>query len=237
MKKTKFIALALAVALMVMGAGYAYWTDSVTLTNKITTGNFDMQITDATTRTGDNQSQNEDHDWHQYDWTHKVSVDDSDPNIAIVEFDDMYPGGQVDVTLNTKNMSTIPAKLKSIDVELIDGNEEVFNLLKAQSSWKADIKGDGEKDAWKHVEQFKHWRNLENALENKFIQSVEGLVIEPNGYLNTRVALKLDPSAGNDLQNKTLKFKVTFNWEQWSTNPQSNPYDGDNGYGGDGDLQ
>lgn len=247
MKKTKLIALVMVVAIMLMGAGYALWSDNVLLETKVNTGNFDMEIIKATTRTGDNQTQNEEHDWHSYDWTHSVSKSHT-ANEAIVEFGDMYPGGMVQVDMTTKNNGTIPARLKSVDVEYISGNEELFNLLRAETSWKADIDGDGTQDGWAHVE-WGEWYKLPRALkalvDNTDAYGDHGLVIEPNGWFalgdgteDGCIKIKLDPNAGNEFQDQAVRFKITFNWEQWASNPNDKPYDDGtiDGYGGDGDL-
>jgi hypothetical protein len=249
MKKTKLIALVMVVAIMLMGAGYALWSDQVSLTTKVSTGNFDMAITKVTTRTGDNQTQNEVHNWHSYDWTHSVSKSFT-ANEAIVEFGDMYPGGMVQVDMTMTNNGTIPAKLKSVDVEYLSGNEELFKLLRAETSWKADINGDGTQDDWAHVE-WGTWYKLPKALK-ALVDNVNNnnLVIEPNGWFalgdgteDGCIKIKLDPSAGNEFQNESVRFKITFDWEQWASNPNDNPYDdpgqgqtGPDGYGGDGDI-
>jgi len=253
MKRTKFIALALVVAIMLMGAGYAAWSDQTFLRTTVRTGNFDMQITKTSIRTGDNELQNEKHNpiWHSYDWTHSGTVSHT-ANEAIVEFIDLYPGGMVQVDITTENMGTLPARLDSVDVEFLGGNEDLFNLLRAQTSWKADIDGaveEKEQDAWAHVEwDRKNWRSIQGAL-NALVNNTNenNLVIEPGGWFalgdgteDGCIKIKLDPSAGNEFQNQSCRFKITFNWEQWATNPNDNPYDGylgdGSGYGGDGDI-
>lgn len=250
MKKTKFIALVLVVAIMLMGAGYAVWNDQVFLTTTVRTGNFDMVITDVSTRTGDQQDKNEVHDWHQYDWTHSTRAEVLNSNQAVVEFSDMYPGGTVQVDMKMVNNGSIPAKLKSIDVELLSGNQDLFNLLRAQTSWKVDINGDDIIDPmgqynWGHVEWDRDpWYKIPGAL-NALVNNLNyyNIVIEPGGCLTLGdgtedgcIKIKLDPNAGNEFQNKNCKFKITFNWEQWAADPSSNPYDGTSGYGGDGDI-
>lgn len=243
MKRIKFLVLASVVATAMMGAGYAAWTDTTVLSSTVRTGNFDMQITKATTRTGDNQAQNEVHNWHSYDWTHAEPVS-FDANTAVVTFNDLYPGGMVQVDMTTKNMGTLPARLKSAKVEYVSGDRAVFNKLLAQTSWKADINGDGTQDDWAHVENWTQWRPVGDALD-KLVENTDlkNLVIEPKGYFSLGdgteegcIKFKLDPSVGNEFQNKTVKFKITFNWEQWTTDPNAKPYDGVGGYGGDGDL-
>jgi len=252
MRNTKFLVLALAVAIMLMGAGYAIWSDQTFLTTTAKTGNFDMQITAATTRTGDDEFKNEKHNpiWHSYDWTAAGSVSHN-ANSATVEFIDLYPGGTVQVDMTTENKGTIPAKLKSIDVELISESQEgLFNLLRAQTSWKADINGDGSQDAWGHVEWDRdNWRDVRGALNALVKQTTErNLVIEPGGWFALGdgteegcIKFKLDAKAGNEFQKQNCKFKITFNWEQWATDPNENPYANygqpGSGYGGDGKIE
>ena len=47
MRKYKFIALALVLAVMLMGAGYAYWTETLTISNTVTTGDMDVVFAPA----------------------------------------------------------------------------------------------------------------------------------------------------------------------------------------------
>jgi hypothetical protein len=243
MKKTKLIALTMVVAIMMMGAGYALWNDQVFLTTKVSTGNFDMQIEKVTTRTGDNEKQNEQHDpmWHSYDWTNQVKAEKLNANEAIVEFSDMYPGGMVQVDMTMYNRGSIPAKLKDVKVEYLSGNKDLFNLLRAQTSWKADIDGDGDQDAWAHVDDWKEWYNIPKALRSLVANTnSRNLVIEPDGWFALGdgseegcIKFRLDPSANNDFQNQSVRFKITFDWEQWASNPNDNGYDA---YGGDGEI-
>ncbi|WP_019228719.1 hypothetical protein [Sedimentibacter sp. B4] len=244
MKKTKLIALTMAVAIMMMGAGYAIWSDQVFLTTKVSTGNFDMTIDKITTRTGDNEKQNEQHDpmWHSYDWTNLVRAEKLNANEAIVEFSDMYPGGVVQVDMTMVNNGSIPAVLKDVKVEYLSGNQELFNLLRAQTSWKADIDGDGDQDDWAHVEWNKDpWYKLPAALKALVANTKSNnLVIEPNGWFalgdgteDGCIKFKLDPSAGNEFQKQAVRFKITFDWEQWASDPNANGYDN---YGGDGEI-
>ncbi len=256
MKKTKLIALTMAVAIMLMGAGYAIWSDQVFLTTTVQTGDFNVEIEPKflSLRTGDNELQNEEQaikndNWgfHDYDWTNGKIIK-SDANEAVIQFTDLYPGGSVQVDLGMVNKGSIPAKLKSIDVTFLDGNRSLFNKLTAITSWKADRDGDGKQDevnGWAHVDNWKKVYNIQDAM-NALVASTETnkVVIEPGGWLKLGdgeeqgcIVFKLDPNVGNNYQKESCKFKLTFNWEQWSTDPSANPYHGQNGYGGDGEIK
>ena len=43
-EKTRFLVLSLAVAIMLMGAGYAYWTETLTISNTVTTGALELDF-------------------------------------------------------------------------------------------------------------------------------------------------------------------------------------------------
>jgi hypothetical protein len=114
--------------------------------------------------------------------------------------------------------------------------------LRAQTSWKADIDGDGDQDAWQHVEWNKDpWYKLPAALKALVANTKSNnLVIEPNGWFalgdgteDGCIKFKLDPSAGNEFQKQAVRFKITFDWEQWASDPNANGYDN---YGGDGEI-
>lgn len=47
MKKVKFLALAMVFAIMLMGVGYAAWTDTITVNTTVATGNLDVDFTNA----------------------------------------------------------------------------------------------------------------------------------------------------------------------------------------------
>ncbi len=241
MKKTKLIALTMAVAIMLMGAGYAIWSDQVFLDTTVRTGKFDMAITSLTTRTGDREDANLAHKWHQYDWTHSGEKS-FNANQATVEFLDLYPGGVVQLDMMMKNLGTIPAKLVSVDVEQIGGNEKLYEYLQANTTWKADIDGKAEpneEDKYGHVN--KQWYSVDGAMEALVADLTKNnIIIEPNRWLKLGddteagcIYFRLNPDAENDLQNKSVKLKFTFNWEQWASDSDSNPY---TNYGGNGDF-
>jgi predicted ribosomally synthesized peptide with SipW-like signal peptide len=45
--KKKFLALTMASAVMLMGAGYAYWNDTLAIDNTVSTGEFNVKIVSA----------------------------------------------------------------------------------------------------------------------------------------------------------------------------------------------
>lgn len=247
MRKTRFIALALAVAVMLMGAGYALWSDKTVVTTTVKTGNFNMDITSASIRTGDMELANERMGWHWYDWTHgdyhrDVKISDNKKSV-VIEARDLYPGGAFRFDMRVKNNGTIPAKIKSIDVEkLYESKEGLFDLMGAKYTWNIDVDSDGNYDHL-HFGGGNNWRSIQNSM-NHLVASASNmnLVIEPGDSIGFGsedepgcIEFKLDPSAGNEYQNQRCVFKITFNWEQWASDPAANPYPYYGNYG-DGDI-
>ncbi|SDJ94625.1 hypothetical protein [Natronincola ferrireducens] len=123
MKKTRFIALALIVAVALMGAGYAAWTDSIEINTTVNTGQLDVHFVDeailvlddyVTGDVGYAQDGSGDNDW----------------DIANVTFSNMYPGAVAKVTLKIANNSTIPVKMNRIQ-DTRDGDWTHFNQIGA----------------------------------------------------------------------------------------------------------
>jgi len=107
MKKTKLIALTMVVAIMLVGAGYAAWTDTLNINTTVNTGRLDLHFVDeeklvlashVTGQVGYDQDETGDNDW----------------DIANVTLSNLYPGATADVTLKIQNNSTIPVKMNTI---------------------------------------------------------------------------------------------------------------------------
>lgn len=104
MKKLSSVALSLVLATAMMGAGYAAWTQTLTLSNSVATGKFNFTLTngsvtpDATTG---------------YYLTTKTAV--ATGNTLNVTIENAYPGAKATVSEKITNESTIPAKLTLVN--------------------------------------------------------------------------------------------------------------------------
>lgn len=115
MKKTKFLVLVLAVAIMMVGAGYAVWQDSVQINGTVSTGNLNF------TFRGPN------HNPEEFDFEVGAGVatsiieysddeEDAEGNndIATITVGNLYPGAIGSASITLYNESTIPTKLMDI---------------------------------------------------------------------------------------------------------------------------
>lgn len=113
MKKSKFLVLALAVAVMLMGAGYAYWTQELTITNTIDTGNLDVIFASPSLSlpTGT--------------YMKAGSFNITDPQkpygLALV-LNDAYPGADFTISFNLQNTGTLGACVR--DFAIVQGESD-----------------------------------------------------------------------------------------------------------------
>lgn len=113
MKRTKFLALALVVAVMMMGAGYAAWTDQLVINNSVSTGHLNVNFPeDGTVEVYESDVAVAEDGLTR---TYKEAVVDADDHQVNVTIDNLYPGAVAKVTVPFYNDSTIPVKLDDVD--------------------------------------------------------------------------------------------------------------------------
>lgn len=96
MKKTKYLALTLVVAIMMMGAGYAYWSETLTIENTVNTGELDVIFVEPTNVVGED--------------TYQPNADATpDGHGMIVTYDNIYPGVANEFHFTLDNEGTIGA--------------------------------------------------------------------------------------------------------------------------------
>lgn len=113
MKKSRFLALMLVAAVMLMGAGYAYWTDNLYVTTTVNTGELDLYFDNTVTESA--ISWNDDNNDVAYGTITYEEITADEPNsTATVTFNNIYPGATADLTLDIINDSTIPVRFESL---------------------------------------------------------------------------------------------------------------------------
>lgn len=106
MKRGKFIAGITALSIMMMGSGYAMWSQGFTATNTVTTGTFDVVTTSPIIEpliNGDTD----------------ITING---NNVVVSIGNAYPGAIVNYSFMVTNNSTIPVKATVTDPALISGD-------------------------------------------------------------------------------------------------------------------
>ncbi len=126
MNKTKFLVLAIVVAVMLMGAGYAWWNETVTIENKVTTGILDVDVVSASAVAADTDEGvivtfgTE----KAASYTGEGSQDNNDTDSLVVNFDNLYPDADGVASIEIKNVSDMKVKLDRIVPFELDTNAQ-----------------------------------------------------------------------------------------------------------------
>ncbi len=103
MKNKKVLALVLVIAVMLMGASYAYWTQDLTATATLSTGELLVEITDATVEDQDDYA----------DATVEVPTAGNGMEVVLTA-DDLYPGASFEYDVTVTNNGTMAVKPDNI---------------------------------------------------------------------------------------------------------------------------
>ncbi|MFW5647665.1 MAG: hypothetical protein ACOCG5_01125 [Candidatus Alkaliphilus sp. MAG34] len=110
MRKTRFLALTLAVVLVLMGAGYAYWTEAIKIDATVKTGKLDFAF-EGLTVSSDSEFLNTGGSRIGHTGTGK-------DNLLVLEFVNSYPGAEAEVKFNMVNNGTIPLKVTGFNYNI-----------------------------------------------------------------------------------------------------------------------
>lgn len=137
MKKTRLLALTLVAVIMLMGAGYAWWTDTLVINAKVSTGEFDVSFDDDLVWVAKEWylKDNNKPGWRettvigepdniQTNGASSIEVSDvgeESNNKLSIAFSNMYPGSRVDVDATVRNNGTIPVRIKEVRVSDFEG--------------------------------------------------------------------------------------------------------------------
>ncbi|MFZ5352002.1 MAG: hypothetical protein ACOZCL_04650 [Bacillota bacterium] len=108
MRKTKFLIMVLVVSIMLMGAGYAAWTDQLVINNTVSTGELDVQmLQEGSTVVVNDELTNREAEC-------VVNMDsEGEYDLAEVTITNLYPGAVATVTIPVQNTGDIPVLLQS----------------------------------------------------------------------------------------------------------------------------
>jgi len=150
MKKTRFLTLVLAVAVMMMGAGYAYWTDQLVINNTVSTGELNVRfVGQNVSRGGDDQSGTLPDGKSKAYWAAYVkhegrlngpaTVVSEDGKTVTTEVTNMYPGAYAQYYGTIENNGTIPAVFSNA-VVTFTGKDLATTLSAAENELKGNMR-------------------------------------------------------------------------------------------------
>ncbi len=175
MKKTRFIAVVLIVAVMAIGAGYAYWTQELNIKGTVETGELKVEFVELECLK----------DHGGYDNILCPCVDDyinvdlnMESNRLSASFENIYPGAGGYIRFRIANTGTVPAVVKGITPEnvvgrdLLDEFEYIIHSLRVYTP------------KFKTLPVGFDWRNWKWIYENFDYTdiAIEGLPIHANNF-------------------------------------------------------
>lgn len=178
MKKTKFIALALIVAMALTGAGYAYWTETLTVKNTIKTGMLDFIFTDVAIKIFDENEGNA----FVGESILLVNSDEKDNGDTSLSFEllNMHPGAGANIKFNVLNNGTIDGYIDEFELQSSTDEYNEYILI-------TSLKVNNEEK----LEEPISISQLPEYLENTGI-------LGPEESISYEIDLQIDPSATED---------------------------------------
>lgn len=230
MKRTKVLALVLAVSVMLMGAGYAAWTDQTQIESTVSTGNLNVDVRWANlTRP----------DYTGGSITGGLNSN-QDPNKIVVNITDLYPtvyNGNDSKTFarihfSVENKGTVPVKLDSVEFVPTNPTSPAWDYLKTvihihkgiPSATGTSLATQTSLTGVNAIGMFqdKYLKDMKSLLEGSDLATTilmpgEAIWFGGNTEEESSIRIWLDKDAPNDtteLQN--LGFTLKLNWKQYN---------------------
>jgi len=218
MKRVKFIALVLVVAVMLVGTAYALWNQNITLTTTAEMGEMDVEvICDAhvyplSVMPGLPFGVPED---YMNPITGSVSSDRQSISVTV---GDLYPGAEYGLNFTIKNTGDVPFCLKDVVITYTD-NWALFTKLTGELQFQ-------------YQSEFFDYRTITVAAsslsDGSLAAAIEAacadVVLYPGDELvgwgsqdigTTFMQISVDSTiTGDDFENQTTGFDIDFVWEQ-----------------------
>lgn len=192
MRKAKLLIAVLVCSVMFMGVGYAWWTDTLTVSGNISTGEMKVQFgrycmkpfTMGTMVVDEPEI--------------KVSKDGKRLDCTVTN---ILPGAVGVLKAEVINSGTVPVKFDSIEVTL-NGSKVFMDQLQVGLFNPND-----REIVYYNVNEFITVMN-NSDLKNEVIMNKEN-------FLLPEMFLRLNPEVGNETQKQKGSFCVKFNWIQF----------------------
>jgi predicted ribosomally synthesized peptide with SipW-like signal peptide len=207
MKKVRVLGLAIAAAMTLTGAGYAYWNDSVTINSTVNTGKLEAKFDTTKTMITFSNNINTNRNVAMGDVVYDVPEHNGDraaaARYANVTLNNLYPGATADIELKIVNDSTIPVKLADIAFT----NQSVFDATKATIRVDFDYNEDGVKDY-----------TIDNILSDTAktqLEKLNNVEIAAGKDVTIKAHVSISVDLQND-ENKTLNFIIAPTFQQFN---------------------
>ncbi len=208
------IIAAIAIAIMLLGTGYAYWTETLTINNTVSTGYLDVKFIDADAW---------DYDDSETFYTHRSNLVVAHKTIAAdgksisLTVDNLYPGAGASLDFLVENIGTVPAKIGTVtgtvtkNQALADALDYYVDTVKLYSNGRSQSY---------EIDPIKADTVEELAL--KLQETLDDIILNPGDKLYLYRNLEYPgydivmPASitGDDFENEELIFNLDLNFTQ-----------------------
>lgn len=224
MKKTKLLIATLVCAVMLMGVGYAWWTDSITLGADVAAGHMNV--------IWDNEGILP--IYGASPWVTKTLDIETAKDIKLT-FSNLYPGAEAFVDAVASNESTIPVKMSQVSL-LTSGSQDLLNSIYAcgyyfrtnkQGSYISGSFGilpyaplanldDNIYNAFKNVTLNPGDKIFFGIPENEEEVTPESKIIEGYDGSEECIIFCVNPLAEEEIEDQNATVTLKFDWKQFN---------------------
>lgn len=222
MKKTRIMAIALAVAVALMGAGYAVWTQDFIITGTVNTGQLKLDISETSGSPNIHFQYWNGHidklDWDPVDAADIVKYNIKDQAKAVItdgrvitfSYGNMFPGLEAYQEFTITNNGTVPVMIKAAKFTEITGDDSMFDNMRAKVFFIDDGTFFGRRL------KFTKLINQGDLLDKSYgamATKLNELEIETGESITLRIGAFLDVHAPNDateLKDGQYQFQLEF---------------------------
>lgn len=210
--KKKILVIALAMAVMLMGAGYAYWSDTLTIENSIETGTFDVNFL---AKSGGYPTILDERGWpHPHDYV-DVDADVTDSAITLT-IGNMYPGVRVITNSYAQNDGSVPAVVKNVEVTFSEDSDQA--LIDEMNYWfNINVNGVRVADGG-GADLDTYEAKLLKALQEVRLEPGDELVLGAD-ELQDQYSFTLPKGSTNASQDSELTMNIEIEWTQYNAIP------------------
>ena len=223
MKKTRFLALTLVVALALMGAGYAAWMDVLKVDTTVKTGYLDVDFTGVKSETSS--------EWVEVTHNYITALNDgnetgptADLDKVVLKIRNLYPGAWVEETVTFENKGTMPVKVSDLMLTAAGGDEATLARMIVVHEGEELVFENGVAPLWiwecpKHL-----LRPCPKDCKYKYPTCPEDppvepavLILEPGESADYTVKFVLDIEAEDNITElQEVTFELSINFTQYN---------------------
>jgi len=224
MKKTKMLIATLVCAVMLMGVGYAWWTDSITLGADVNAGHMNVI-------------------WDNAGWMPlyggsayvNATIDNETQKNIKFTFGNLYPGAMAFVDAVAKNESTIPVKMSGVTLNTTGNQELLDSIYTTGFYYRTNAQGQFINGSFGSI-PYDSLANLDDNLYAAFQDVTLNVGDEiffgvPEGYEGADytavdydkdgnddecIIFFVDPNAEEEIEDKDAEITLKFDWKQFN---------------------